>query len=236
MPTCLSLLTMPICSIKIETTGHFMSSETKKMKSQPAASPRRGPKPNPSTHDNLLRVGVRMFHEAGYAATGIKEITDAAEVPKGSFYNHFESKEVFGREVVDFYFGSSLESLRDLLGNNRVPPLKRLRNYFDERMRAFKADGYVRGCMMGNLSAEVADHSVPIRDQLAAHFGTWSELFENCIVEAQKSGTITNRQPASLLAQFLLNSWEGALLRMRVEKSDAPLKEFIQVVFGSLLI
>ena len=205
------------------------------MEPKPGAA-RRGPKPNPSTRDNLIRVGMRMFHEAGYSATGIKEITDAAEVPKGSFYNHFDSKEAFGKEVVDFYFAGGLNGLRELLGNERVPPLERLRAFFDARTRSFKANGYVRGCMMGNLSAEVADHSPAIRGQLAVHFRTWSGLFESCIFEAQKSGAIVNRQPAPLLAQFLLNSWEGALLRMRVDKSDAPLKEFVEVVFGSLLL
>jgi TetR/AcrR family transcriptional repressor of nem operon len=65
-------------------------------------------------------------------------------------------------------------------------------------------------------------------------FRTWSDLFEDCIAEAQNTGAIRNHLPARLLAQFLLNSWEGALLRMRVEKSDAPLKDFIEVVFSSL--
>ncbi|RVU01191.1 TetR family transcriptional regulator [Novosphingobium umbonatum] len=197
---------------------------------------RRGPKPNPNTRDNLIRVGVRMLHEGGYTATGIKDIVDAAQVPKGSFYNHFDSKEAFGKEVVDFYFGTGLVELRALLENDAIAPLQRLRTYFVERTRVFQETGYLRGCMMGNLSLEIADHSESIRDSLAAHFQTWSGLFEACIAQAQEAGAITNRQPAQLLAQFLLNSWEGALLRMRAEKSDAPLREFSEVVFGSLLV
>ena len=177
-----------------------------------------------------------MLHEAGYAATGIKDIVDAAEVPKGSFYNHFESKEAFGREVVDFYFQTGLVRLRAMLGNDNLPPMERLRVVFEETIRGYQAAGYSGGCLLGNLSLEVADHSALIRDRLAVHFTTWSRLIETCIAEAQKSGAIGNRLPASLLAQFLLNSWEGALLRMRVEKSDLPLREFMDVVFGSLLV
>ena len=84
------------------------------MKTQSTAA-RRGPKPNLSTRDNLIRAGARVFHEAGYAATGIQEIVNAAEVPKGSFYNHFQSKEAFGKEVVDFYFDGGLVELLALL-------------------------------------------------------------------------------------------------------------------------
>lgn len=177
-----------------------------------------------------------MLHEAGYAATGIQDIVSGAKVPKGSFYNHFQSKEAFGREVVDFYFDSSLGELRALLEDPNVPPLERLRHYFDDRIGAFKDGGFLRGCLMGNLSLEIADHSAPIRDSIATHFETWSGLFEGCIAGAQKSGVIGNRLPASLLARFLLNSWEGALLRMRAEKSDRPLTEFCEVVSGSLLV
>ena len=177
-----------------------------------------------------------MLHESGYTASGIKDIVDAAQVPKGSFYNYFESKEAFAREVVNFYFDTNLPALRALLGNENMPPLERLRTYVDERIRRFQTTGYVRGCMLGNLSLEVADQSAMIREQLAAHFSTWSSLLEACIAEAQNTGAIGNRLPAPLLAQFLLNSWEGALLRMRVEKSDAPLRNFVEVVFGSFLI
>lgn len=197
---------------------------------------RRGPKPNPHTKDKLVRAGAQMLHEAGYTATGVKDIVNAAEVPKGSFYNHFESKEALGKEVADFYFNSAFPKLRAHFEDSGVPPLERLRTYFDGWIRMYQAAGYVRGCLLGNLSLEVADHSDAIRSSLTTHFRTWSRLFETCIAEAQMTGAIANRLPASLLAQFLLNSWEGALLRMRADKSDVPLKDFTEVVFGSLLV
>lgn len=177
-----------------------------------------------------------MLHAGGYSATGIQEIVDKASVPKGSFYNHFDSKEAFGAEVVDSYFHRSLSELQPLFRDDKLSPLERLKAYFDKRIRSLKAAGYVRGCLMGNLSLEVADHSTAIRERIAVNFKTWTGLLEECIADAQRTGEISNRLPASTLAQFLLNSWEGALLRMRVEKSDAPLKEFTQVIFQTVLV
>ncbi|MEC5406505.1 TetR family transcriptional regulator C-terminal domain-containing protein [Paraburkholderia sp. MPAMCS5] len=205
------------------------------MESQ-ATVARRGPKPKANTRDALLRAGVQMFHERGYTATGVKDIVEAAEVPKGSFYTHFDSKESFGRDVVDSYFDSGLEDLHALLTNERVPPIERLRAYFEDRIRGYRATGYVRGCLMGNLSLEIADHSAPIRSRIAVHFRTWSGFFENCIAEAQRSGAIRNQLPASVLAEFVLNCWEGALLRMRAEKNGRPLIDFTEVVFGAILV
>jgi TetR/AcrR family transcriptional repressor of nem operon len=202
----------------------------------PPAKPRRGPKPKSDTRDNLVRAGARLLHQTGYAATGVKDIVDAAQVPKGSFYNHFDSKEAFGAEVVDFYFGRGLPDLRTALTDSTVPPLARLKTFFEQRVQRFESGGHLRGCMMGNLSLEVADHSAIIRERLALHFQTWGQLFEGCIAEAQASGALRNPLSPAVLAHYLLDSWEGALVRMRVDKSGAPLQRFLEVTFTSLLV
>ncbi|MFZ6647432.1 TetR family transcriptional regulator C-terminal domain-containing protein [Undibacterium sp. TJN25] len=199
------------------------------------SSPRRGPKPNLNTRDNLIRAGLKTFHAQGFAATGLQTIVAEASVPKGSFYNHFESKEAFGVEVIDAYSRLAEENLRAFLLNPELPTLERLEAFFDDRIASLTAGGYGRGCLMGNFSAEAADHSALIREHLEKNWNTWSQIFESCIAEGQLEGTITNRLPAVLLARFMFNSWEGALLRMRVEKSGAALAEFKTVVLGALL-
>jgi len=202
---------------------------------EPAATARRGPKPKAQVRENLLRTGVRTLHGGGFSATGIQDIVAAAGVPKGSFYNYFENKEAFAAEVIDFYFTQHLPRLQAELGNAAIEPLERLRAYFENRKRGFAQNGYCLGCMLGNLSLEMADHSPAMRERLAAHFQAWSELIRHCIEQAQRSGTIATRLPASVLAQFVLNSWEGALLRMRAQKSAEPLDIFMETVFGVLL-
>ncbi len=200
------------------------------------ASNSRGPKPKPGIRENLIQTGLRMMHSVGYTASGIQGIVESADVPKGSFYNHFASKEAFGAEVTDAYFNRGQSKLRDFLCDPYIAPLKRLEAYFDDRIEAFRSAKYTRGCLLGNLAAEMADHSTMIRGRLVEHFGGWSKFFEDCIAEAQKQGTIRNRLPATLLGRFVLNSWEGALLRMRSEKSDIPLMEFKKIIFGVLLV
>lgn len=176
-----------------------------------------------------------MIYAEGYAATGVQGIVESANVPKGSFYNHFPSKEAFGAEVVDAYFDRNKGNLLSAFSNANVAPLERLEAYFDDRIEAFRTLGYAKGCLLGNLSAEVADHSPLVRERLAGYFDDWSRFLENCIAEAQEQGAVSSEIPAAVLGRFVLNGWEGALLRMRAEKSDAPLIEFKQVVFGRLL-
>jgi TetR/AcrR family transcriptional repressor of nem operon len=202
------------------------------MKSHPA---RRGPKPKPDTRHNLVAAGIRVIHAEGYAATGIQSIVEGAGTPKGSFYTYFASKEAFGAEVIDGYSERGQIKLREFLCNPKIAPLARLEAFFDDRIESFRASNYVRGCLMGNFSAEAADHSSLIRERLAQHFGAWTSVIENCISEAQDLGMIDRQFTASSLARFILNSWEGALLRMRAEKSDGPLLDFKEIIFGKIL-
>jgi len=178
---------------------------------------------------------LQAIHAEGFAATGIQSIVERADVPKGSFYNHFASKEAFGAEVIDAYSRLGQDRLRTFLCNPGLPPLARLEAYFNDRIQALGAGAHARGCLMGNFSAEAADHSALIREHLMEHWDAWSGIFESCIAEAQREATVDDRVPAALLARFIFNSWEGALLRMRVEKTGAALTEFKEVVFGTLL-
>lgn len=197
---------------------------------------RRGPKPKPGTKKNLISAGMSMLHRMGYSATGIKDIVEEAGVPKGSFYNHFESKESFAEEIVNNYFEQALPQLKQQLEDPNLSPLDRLKVYFNKRKESFLESGFSQGCLLGNFSLEVADHSERIRLRIAFHLSTWTQLLEECITEAQESGEIRSTLPAALLAGFVLNSWEGALVRMRAEKNDAALNEFMEVVFKTVLV
>jgi TetR/AcrR family transcriptional regulator, transcriptional repressor for nem operon len=196
---------------------------------------KRGPKPKIGTRERLIQSGIQTIHASGYGGTSVQSIVEVADVPKGSFYNFFPSKEAFAAEVIDAYSNRGQERLRSFLLNQEIAPRARLEAYFEDRIEAFRIAQYVRGCLMGNFSAEAADQSALIRDGLTKHFGAWCELLETCIAEAQKQGEISGQFPPSLLAKFLLNSWEGALLRMRAEKSDTSLLDFKEIVFKKLL-
>jgi TetR/AcrR family transcriptional repressor of nem operon len=197
---------------------------------------RPGPKPKPNTRNDLIDAGIEILHAGGYSASGVQEIVAAANVPKGSFYNYFESKEAFSAEVLDVYFTRNFEYAKVLLRDERIPPRERLVIYFKERCNYHVRMSYKRGCLLGNLSLEVADHSGLIRERLTNHFAAWTALLEACITSAQKDGSICNPLSASTLAEFVLNAWEGALVRSRAEQNVTPLETFERTIFCCLLV
>lgn len=189
----------------------------------------------PSTREHLLEVGLERLRSTGYTATGVKEILDLAGVPKGSFYHYFPSKEAFASEVFQLYAEGELRRAERILGERKVAPLKRLRQYFEELISVYGQSGGISGCLVGSLSLEVADHSPKLQTQLQSVFGVWQKGIADVLREAVERGDLPKSTQSDSLAEFLLNSYEGALVRMKAEKSDKPLENFLYFAFNVLL-
>jgi AcrR family transcriptional regulator len=81
----------------------------------------RGARRKRETRKKLLDAAFRLFGERGVDAVAINEITEAADVGFGSFYNHFESKEAIYEAVVDSMFGAFGDTLERLTTNVEDP-------------------------------------------------------------------------------------------------------------------
>ncbi len=183
----------------------------------------------------LLEAGVQVFSKSGFNGCSVQDITEAAGVPKGSFYNHFESKEVLGAAALDYYWSDGACDKLALLRQPDVSPKQCLRAYF-ERIAADMAQvGFTCGCLIGNMAAELSDHSPIIAAQISAIFAGWSQRVADCIREAQAANEISTTAEPEVLAVFVLNAWEGAIMRARIEKDDRPMRQFIETLFSILL-
>jgi TetR/AcrR family transcriptional regulator, transcriptional repressor for nem operon len=180
----------------------------------------------------LIKAGRRIIVEKGYNHTGIQEILAEVGVPKGSFYHFFSSKEEFGLAIIDYDSQMHDRIVEQYLDDTSLSPLNRLKRYFTFKLEEFETLQYREGCLFGNLSQEMSDQNESFRLRLQSATDRWRDQFAECIQTAQAAGEISNQQKAEDLAEFCLNSWEGALLQMKVSKSDAPLKNYIQFMFG----
>ncbi|MFE0439875.1 TetR family transcriptional regulator C-terminal domain-containing protein [Streptomyces nigra] len=185
-----------------------------------------------SKREEIAEAAFRQFHKRGFNATGINDITKAAGVPKGSFYNHFSSKEESALEALSRY----ADTLRfDLLTTPDLPPLERLRAHFEYLGTDTVDNGFVRGCLVGNFGAEIADHSEEIRAAAKQGFDTWAYRLSAVLAEAQATGDLDGSLDTETTALFILSAWEGTLIAARVDKSPAPLDAFFELVFERIL-
>lgn len=187
------------------------------------------------TKTALLEAGMDIMRDKGYTNTGIQEVLSSVGVPKGSFYHYFESKENFAVEVIHHYSQSYTAKLIYFLRDESLQPLDRLKAYINAGRDNFLAQNCCKGCLIGNLSQEMADQSEELRQVLSQVMGKWRDLFATCIDEGQATGQISKRYSPVELAEAFLSGWEGAIMRAKTTKNIEPLDIFNQVMFDGLL-
>lgn len=187
-----------------------------------------------SLREKIIEAGVITFHQRGYAATGVREITQAAGAPLGSFSNHFRSKEAFALVVLDRYLDRLQATMAATLRDEGLMPVDRLHAYFNLIGRVAEETGWRFGCMVPNMALEMPEHSEPIRRRLSEAMAALTEPLADVVRAAQAAGQVRADCAPDDLATFVLASWHGSLLRAKVERGSRPLDVFRRTLFALL--
>jgi TetR/AcrR family transcriptional repressor of nem operon len=190
--------------------------------------------PKQLTKELLLYKGAEIMHHKGFQSSGIEEVLETTGVPKGSFYYYFKSKEDFGLQVIDLYAGVMFQTLRTNMDVTGEPIVERLRGFFSEMTDHAVKSGY-SGCPIGNISQEMGGVNEVFRQKLNEIFGRLEQEVTGHLKAAQTGGEISRHILPEQAAVFLISSWEGVLLRMKLMKETSPFDIFERTVFNDLL-
>ena len=179
------------------------------------------------TREELLRCGRQVLTEQGFAATGIDTVLKRINVPKGSFYHYFESKEAFGQEVLQRYATYFARKLDHWLLDEAVPPLQRLSNFAEDAKAGMTRYQFRRGCLVGNLGQEITLLPESFRNGLENILLDWQRRLAACLSEAVQQGQISAQSDCAALAAFFWIGWEGAILRAKLVQHAGPLDTFL---------
>jgi TetR/AcrR family transcriptional repressor of nem operon len=182
------------------------------------------------TPQRLLEQGMAMLLQRGYNDLGVASLLDATQIPKGSFYHHFSSKEDFALQVIDLYMTQVHQGLDHFLGDKSVPPLKRVRGFFEGTVQKYRGEGYL-GCLLGGLGQELAGVSETFRRKVEECFNAIAGRIAVVLQEAVDNGDLAKGTDPQKMAELLVNCWEGAALRMRLRRDPAPLMEMLDFYF-----
>lgn len=182
------------------------------------------------TRQALLRQGMAMLLRNGYHNLGIAAVLEATEIPKGSFYHHFGSKEDFGLEVIDLYLKEVHVALDHFLGDASVPALTRVRRFFEATAEKYRSEGYL-GCLLGGLGQELSGVSETFRRKVEQCFTEIAQRIAAALREAIDQGELRKDTDPVKMAELLVNCWEGAALRTRLRRDPAPLQQMLDFYF-----
>jgi TetR/AcrR family transcriptional regulator, transcriptional repressor for nem operon len=186
-----------------------------------------------STKDRLLDAGLSMLLQRGYNHLGIQDVLAATGIPKGSFYHHFESKEDFGLQVIERYMVEVHAGLEQCLGDRAVPPLQRVRGFFEATREKYRGEGYL-GCLLGGLGQELSGVSELFRERIERCFQEIAARITVCLEEAVSRGELAASTNTRQLADLLVDCWEGAALRTRLLRDPTPLNTMLDFYFHSM--
>lgn len=170
------------------------------------------------TKQHIINTGIILFAQKGFSAVGLAEILKEAEVPKGSFYHYFASKEAFGQAVLQNYFENYCQRLQSLFEDTSLTIPERLLEYWQ---RWQKLECEQNGCLVVKLSAEVADLSELMRTTLQQGCQSILNILENHIKTGQNSNCLPQTLSAQTLATTLYYLWLGASLHRRLTQDNS---------------
>ena len=185
--------------------------------------------------EKILRAGARLVRERGFNHTGLHEVLKEAGVPKGSFYFHFENKESFGLALVDVYISFFEGEMNSIMMDKSRSGLVRLKGFLDFFKNSLIKEQFKGGCQLGNLAQEMGDINEKFRKIIALGLKKMESKILGCLKDSQEAGEIPDSIDIISAAAFILNSWEGAIVRVKVEKSIKPLELLDNFIFNKIL-
>jgi len=181
--------------------------------------------------EDIIRKGTELFRKQGYHNTGISDILKACDIPKGSFYNYFNSKEDFGIMVLDHYGDVQLEFMKQKLKDRDLSPVERLKSYYKTLIEINVKEDFKRGCLVNNISNEMGGFNEDLAEAADRNFMKWIDIIARVVAKGQAVNEIRNDMGALEIAEYLHGTFYGMLSRMKVTRNADNLNDWHAMTF-----
>lgn len=186
--------------------------------------------------NEIIRKSIHVIFEKGYNGTGVKDLTDAAGIPKGSLYNYFENKEDYLKEALNLYYNEMSQKQFSILSDKNLEPLDRIKNFYSTMIEDFEDESNCKfGCFVGNITQEMSGVNKVIQKVTNEIHNEIVQIIKGCLVEAVEKGDLPKDKNTSDLAEFMVSSWQGALLRTKASNNTKIVENFYKILVEVLL-
>jgi len=172
------------------------------------------------TRTRILEAARRLFHEQGYAATGVSTILREAGAGSGSLYHFFSSKEALLAAVLETYPNLLAPVLTDPVERETSDPLARVFGLLEAYRAGLVATGCQLGCPIGNLALEVSDEHPQVRPLIERNFQAWIDTVGGWLRDP--AARLPEGTDTEALARHVLAVMEGAIMQARAAGDLAP--------------
>ena len=170
----------------------------------------------PNAREKLSGSAAALFQRFGYARVSIRDITSSIDIPKGTFYNHFKSKEALASAILSQHFDALLETLGQ---SGSETAGARLRLHFESVAPSTREPGMSPLQLISTLSAEGPALPSALATQIAEGVRLWNTKVAALISLAQEEGELAAEEDPDLVASLFINCWQGAMIRTKCDPS-----------------
>ena len=186
--------------------------------------------------EDIIKQGVELFRVQGYHNTGISDILKTCDIPKGSFYNYFKSKEGFCISALDYYGDSQLEYMRNILMNAGSSPVDRLNVFYTSLIQKYSQEKVLSGCLIHNISNEAGGLNEGLAEASNRNFNKWINILARVVAKGQAVSEIRNDMGALEIAEYLHSSFYGMLSRMKATRNTDNLEDWLRMTIDFITI
>ncbi len=178
---------------------------------------------NTSVREHILATAQTIMSAKGFSGVGLNEILTASDVPKGSFYHYFGSKEDFGKALLARYFDAYLAGMDEIISRDDLTGAEKILAYWTRWLITQTADDPQSKCLVVKLAAEVSDMSEQMRGVLLNGTGQITGRIAEMIEAGTRDGSVNIAGQPRDVATSLYQSWLGASLLAKITRDDTPL-------------
>jgi TetR/AcrR family transcriptional repressor of nem operon len=186
-----------------------------------------------NARQHILAVAQQIVGKKGFSAVGLNEVLQAAQVPKGSFYHHFASKDAFGEALLEDYFEGYLADMRLIFTGNE-PESRKLLTYWQRWTDNQSGQTDAGKCLAVKLGAEVADLSESMRQALDRGTSQIIQCLAGALMLGQAQGSLRLEQEPEPLATQLYALWLGASVMAKITRTSLPFDQALAMTRQAL--
>ncbi len=178
-----------------------------------------------TVRQSILDTAQLIVGRKGFSAVGLNEILQAADVPKGSFYHYFTSKDAFGVVLLDHYFDNYVHGMQQLFDLPGLTQHAKLMAYWQCWINNQTGCTDAGKCLAVKLGAEVSDLSEPMRLALQRGTARTIGLLAEALQQGVEDGSVAITQHPDSLARRLYALWLGTSVMSKITRTTAPFDE-----------
>lgn len=187
-----------------------------------------------NVRQTILDVAKLLVSKKGFSAVGLNEVLQSAQVPKGSFYHYFGSKDAFGVALLDGYFETYVHGMNALFNRTDLSEAQKLDRYWQQWIDN-QTGGDWGKCLAVKLGAEVADLSEPMRQALERGTASIIGCITASLLRGEEDRSLTLKGDPQDIALELYSLWLGASVMAKITATVRPFEQALSLTHNVLM-